>query len=42
MEVTCSLILKEEHRLNVFENGVEGNIWNLGGGSDTRMEKTAQ
>jgi hypothetical protein len=36
-----SLTLKEEHRLRVFESGVEENIWIKEGGSGGRLEKTA-
>jgi hypothetical protein len=35
------LTLKEKHKLKVFENGVEENIWTKEGWSDGRIEKTA-
>jgi hypothetical protein len=35
-----SLTLREEHRLRVFENGVEENIWMEEKGSDRRLEIT--
>jgi hypothetical protein len=31
----------EEHKLRVFENGVEENIWTKEGWSDGRVEKAA-
>jgi hypothetical protein len=36
---TWSLTVREEHKLRVFENGVEENIWTKGGWSEGRVEK---
>jgi len=41
MGVKFGLTLKEEHRLRVFENGAEENIWTQGGGSGRKLERTA-
>jgi hypothetical protein len=38
---TWSLTLRVEHRLRVFENWAEENIWTKEGWSDGRVEKTA-
>jgi hypothetical protein len=38
---TWSLTVREEHKLRVFENGVEENIWTKEGCSDGRVEKAA-
>jgi hypothetical protein len=38
---TWSLTLREEHRLGVFENGAEEDIWTEERWGDRRMEKTA-
>jgi hypothetical protein len=38
---TCSLTLKEEHKLRVFDNRMMRRIWTKEGWSDGRMEKTA-
>jgi hypothetical protein len=35
------LTLREKHRLKVFENGAEENIWTEERRSDRRLEKTA-
>jgi hypothetical protein len=37
---TWSLILREEHRLRVFENSVEKNIWTEERGIEERLDKT--
>jgi hypothetical protein len=37
---TWSLTLREEHKLRVFENGAEENIWAEEGWIDGRVEKT--
>jgi hypothetical protein len=39
--VVWSLTLRDEHKLRVFENGIEENIWTIEGWSDGRVEKTA-
>jgi hypothetical protein len=36
-----SLTVREEHKLKVFENGAEDNIWIKEGWSDGSVEKTA-
>jgi hypothetical protein len=38
---TWSLTVREEHKLRVFENGVEENIWTKEGWSDGRVEEAA-
>jgi hypothetical protein len=38
---TWSLTLREEHRLRVFEDSVEGNIWAQGGQGNRGLEKTS-
>jgi hypothetical protein len=38
---TWSLTLREEHKLSVFENSAEENIWTEEGWSDRKVEKTS-
>jgi hypothetical protein len=39
---TWTLTLREEHRLSVWEQGAEENIWTWEGWSDRRLDITAQ